>query len=157
SSVGQALEAGRAGLMMNPDRWLARGPDAPTVALQDWFLPNLYQSDDDPVLVLGGAEIPPRARPAPPVRRAPASGSEVGAFPEVPRYGFVGRARELHGLERHFLGHRAVVLHGMGGMGKTALAREAAVWLTKDAGMFPDGACFVSFEQAGGAQRAVQL
>jgi hypothetical protein len=89
-------------------------------------------------------------------RRAPATGKEPGAFPRAPMYGFFGRAPELHRLERRLLAHRAVVLHAMGGMGKTSLAREAAFWGSRT-GLFPDGACFVSFEQAGGAHRAVQV
>ena len=43
----------------------------------------------------------------------------------------------------------------MGGMGKTALAREAAHWWLRK-GTF-EAAVFVSFEQAGGAERVVQL
>jgi hypothetical protein len=156
-SIGQALEAGRGAMDAKPDRWLRRGPGAPTVALQDWFLPNLYQRGEDLVLVPRKAKPSARKKAEAEARRGPATGSEPGAFPGKPMYGFVGRAPELHRLERRFLKHRAVLLHAMGGMGKTSLAREAAWWLTKPAGMFPDGACFVSFEQAGGAQRAVQV
>jgi tetratricopeptide (TPR) repeat protein len=43
----------------------------------------------------------------------------------------------------------------MGGMGKTALAREAAAWWLRT-GRF-DGAVFCSFEQRAGAERAAQL
>jgi len=82
--------------------------------------------------------------------------SEVGAFPPAPLYEFQGRARELHELERHFRSHRGVVLHAMGGMGKTALATEAAHWWTRS-GLFRDGACFVSFEQFASAERVEQV
>jgi hypothetical protein len=44
----------------------------------------------------------------------------------------------------------------MGGMGKTALASEAAAWWTRS-GLFRDGACFVSFEQFTSAERVVQV
>jgi hypothetical protein len=44
----------------------------------------------------------------------------------------------------------------MGGMGKTALASEAAEWWTRS-GLFRDGACFVSFEQFTSAERVVQV
>jgi tetratricopeptide (TPR) repeat protein len=157
ATIGEALEHGRAALVDQPERWLRRGPGEPTVALSDWFLPQLYQLGDDRVLVPGGAEKAPRTARMAEVRRAPAQGTEVGAFPGEPMYGFFGRAHELHRLERRFLKNRAVVLHAMGGMGKTSLAREAAFWWTKPTGLFPDGACFVSFEQAGGARRAVQV
>jgi predicted ATPase len=59
-------------------------------------------------------------------------------------------------LERQFRRHRAILLHAMGGMGKTTLATEAAHWWTRT-GLFPDGACFVSFEQASNADRVVQV
>lgn len=88
--------------------------------------------------------------------RAPASGNETGAIPRAPRYGFQGRARELYDLERQLRTHRAVLLHAMGGMGKTTLAAEAAHWWTRT-GLFPDGACFVSFEQFSSADRVVQV
>ena len=44
----------------------------------------------------------------------------------------------------------------MGGMGKTALATEAAHWWTRS-GLFRDGACFLSFEQFAGADRVAQV
>ncbi len=156
ASIGTSVEQGRAAMMANPERWLARGPGAPTVELKDWFLPNLYQRGQDLVLVPGGAERAPRSGTKAEVRRPPASGEEAGAFPGRPMYGFFGRARELHQIERRFLKHRAVLLHAMGGMGKTSLAREAAYWGNRT-GLFPDGACFVSFEQGGGVERAVQV
>jgi hypothetical protein len=76
-------------------------------------------------------------------------------FPPLPLYRFHGRALELLELERAFRRHAAVVVSGMGGMGKTALAREAAHWWLRK-GTF-EAAVFVSFELAGGAERVVQL
>jgi len=88
--------------------------------------------------------------------RVPAQANETGAFPHAPRYGFQGRARELYDLERYLRTHRAVLLHAMGGMGKTTLATEAAHWWTRT-GLFPDGAVFISFEQFTSADRVVQV
>lgn len=89
--------------------------------------------------------------------RSPAtSKDEVGAFPPAPMYEFQGRARELHELERQYRLHRAILLHAMGGMGKTALATEAANWWTRS-GLFRDGACFISFEQFASAERVEQI
>ena len=47
---------------------------------------------------------------------------------------------------------RAVVLHGFGGLGKTALAAEAGRWFHRT-GRFPGGAAFVSFEHGGSLQQ----
>ena len=80
---------------------------------------------------------------------------ESGPFPPSPQYGFHGRARELYELERRFRTQRGIVLHAMGGMGKTTLATEAAHWWARS-GLFRDGACFLSFEQFAGADRVVQ-
>jgi tetratricopeptide (TPR) repeat protein len=85
---------------------------------------------------------------------------EHGPFPQPPAYGFHGRARELLTLERALCrppqSQRGIVVHAMGGMGKTALANEAADWWTRS-GLFRDGACFVSFEQFTSAERVVQV
>jgi len=89
-------------------------------------------------------------------RREPAAGKALEAFPRAPFYQFHGRAAELYRLEQALRDHRAVLLHAMGGMGKTALAREAALWWTLT-GLFPDGACFLSFEQGAGADVIVRV
>src|SRR5436305_987249 len=88
--------------------------------------------------------------------RSPATRDEPGPFPPPPQYGFQGRARELYELERLLRTYRGIVLHAMGGMGKTTLATEAAQWWTRS-GLFRDGACFLSFEQFASADRAVQV
>ena len=76
---------------------------------------------------------------------------EPGAFPRPPLHEFQGRAKELFELERIFATDCGVLLHAMGGMGKTSLAREAAEWWTQT-GLFPDGAIFISFETGGTAE-----
>jgi hypothetical protein len=99
-------------------------------------------------------------RDAEDARRGAASGHppEYGqtGVSQPPQYGFQGRARELYELERQFRRHRGIVLHAMGGMGKTTLATEAALWWTRS-GLFRDGACFLSFEQFASADRVVQV
>ncbi|MCP4688200.1 MAG: CHAT domain-containing protein, partial [Desulfobacterales bacterium] len=151
-TVGQALEESRSALHADRSRWLRPGPDAETIDLQDWFIPQLYQVGPDPALIMDGrAESgPARPRGARGIRKR-----MHGEFPPRPMYQFHGRAQELLKLERFFRGHSAVVISGMGGMGKTALAREAAAWWLRT-GRF-ESAVFVSFEQKAGAERVVQV
>src|SRR5439155_1314921 len=79
------------------------GPDAPVIELHDWFVPQLYQGEADPVLL----PRPPASRRktpfAPPVAEPP-------GLPPPPHAGFQGRGRELHQLERMTLRHPVVVL-----------------------------------------------
>lgn len=88
--------------------------------------------------------------------RPPPDHGQPGAFPRPPQFGFHGRAKELYELERAFRRQRGIVLHAMGGMGKTTLATEAALWWTRS-GLFRDGACFVSFEQFASADRVIAV
>jgi tetratricopeptide (TPR) repeat protein len=159
-SIGQAMESGRGALMAQRDRWLEYGPQGKSVQLQDWFLPQLYQRGSDTRLVGSSARPDTPQEPArvPPTSTRPRfpTGQHIGAFPRPPLYNFHGRARELYALERAFRTDRAILLHAMGGIGKTALAREAGDWLTRT-GLFSDGACFLSFEQPVTAERIAQV
>jgi tetratricopeptide (TPR) repeat protein len=144
-SIGEALEEARAALHAHRARWLALGPDPETVELQDWIIPQLYQAGGDPELVPAG-DLGDAPRPQADI--------ELPGFPPEPRYGFQGRARELLKLERALRAHPAALLHAGGGMGKTALAREAAHWWRRT-GRFPF-ALFHSFEQGAGAEAVVR-
>lgn len=158
-SIGQALEAGRGTLLAQPHRWIEAGPGGRTVELLDWFLPTLYQQGEDLSLVPPEATLPGALAETGDTRsrRRPLPGrDELGAFPRPPLYRFHGRAAELYRLEGEFRRHRSVLLHAMGGMGKTTLAREAAHWWTRT-GLFPDGACFLSFEQGAGADHVIRV
>lgn len=150
-TVGQALSEARTLLRAEPTRWLALGPDPPTVKLQDWFVPQLYQVGPDLSLISDDAD---RDKDVESVLVSSWK-ERLHGFPPEPTYSFQGRARELLELGRAFEKHHAVVLAGMGGMGKTALSREAAAWWLR-AGRF-DEAVFCSFEQVGGVDRAVQV
>jgi hypothetical protein len=139
-TVGKALDEARVRLHAVPQRWLAAGPDAETIDLQDWFIPQLYQVGPDPALLAG---VAPATGAAPAL--APLDEGRLHSFPPPPRYTFQGRAQELLRLERDFRQAPAVLLTGMGGMGKTALAREAAAWWLRTGRL--DEAVFVSLEQ----------
>ncbi len=151
-TVGQALEEARAALHANRARWLHRGPSAPTIDLQDWFIPQLYQVGADLALVTAPA---PQASPSALDSPIPNLPSPLSTFPPPPMYRFHGRAMELLELERAFRRYPALVVSGMGGMGKTALAREAAHWWLRT-GRF-EAAVFCSFEFGAGAERVVEL
>ncbi|HEX3131839.1 MAG TPA: tetratricopeptide repeat protein, partial [Thermoanaerobaculia bacterium] len=147
-SVGQALSEARSALRAKPQRWLHLGPGEATIDLQDWFIPQLYQVGADPVLLTKK----PRASKEAAVRARPEE--RLSGFPPKPMYRFHGRSRDLLELERAFERHPAVLLTGGGGMGKTALAREAAFWWLRT-GRF-EQAVFVSFEQPATVERVVQ-
>nr|VFK40960.1 MAG: Tetratricopeptide repeat-containing protein [Candidatus Kentron sp. SD]VFK46715.1 MAG: Tetratricopeptide repeat-containing protein [Candidatus Kentron sp. SD]VFK80456.1 MAG: Tetratricopeptide repeat-containing protein [Candidatus Kentron sp. SD] len=194
ASVGRAVDKAREALCEYPARVLSRGPDAETIDLADWFIPQLYQAGDDPVLLphysaarndvasLRGAKkndepawkrwmralVPVGwASPRVPINpsmmgTAPSADASdafahpsLAGFPPSPKYYFHGRAPELLKLERAFRQHPAVLLHAMGGMGKTALAREAAHWWRRKGTI--QTAVFHSFERLAGAERVAQV
>lgn len=51
-TIGQALAEARACLYADPARWLDPDSRAKTIDLEDWFVPQLYQVGDDPVLIM---------------------------------------------------------------------------------------------------------
>ncbi len=138
-----AQERARQALHDDPRRHLLsrrRDEEAQPVELRDWWLPRYYQQR--PLALRSTQQLSkPEAQPV------PASSRLSESMPPEPRYGFSGRSRELLQIERHLLRGKLVIIHGFGGVGKTALVREAADWLTRT-GMYI-GACFVSFEHGG--------
>jgi len=154
--VGRAVDRGRRALMADTRRHSLTRHDASGqlveqhVELQDWFLPALYQQAQDPVVFPkadAATVVQPKSLP-----RALTDPAFPGALPAEPLHGFHGRARELLTLERELADHAVVVVHGFGGLGKTALAAEAGRWFYR-MGRFPGGAAFVSFEHGGSLQQ----
>jgi tetratricopeptide (TPR) repeat protein len=144
--ISMAHEQAQWALHDDPRRHLQRRhqDEAGTfVELDDWWMPHLYQQQS--VFL----------QPTQPVSRrkkhqtSPVSYRLNEEMPGELRYGFFGRARELLALERWVRQGKVIVISGFGGIGKTALAREAADWLTRT--KMYDGACFVSFEHGGDA------
>jgi tetratricopeptide (TPR) repeat protein len=131
-------------------------PDLKALLWQDFRDPA---NDSDNTAKLADLIPPAASTDRQDVRRfrlASRGNEDIGAFPPAPIYRFQGRAHELYELEWQLRSHRAVLLYAMGGMGKTALAGEAAQWWTRS-GLFPDGACFLSFEQPASAERITQV
>ncbi len=113
------------------------------VKLYDWWMPHLYQQHP---LALEPTQSERRQKKPRISSPAPLLNEEM---PGTPRYGFFGRARELLQVERWLWQGKMVLISGFGGVGKTSLAREAAVWFTHTK-MYA-AACFVSFESGGDA------
>ena len=135
--VGQAMLAGQQLLHSEPSRGERYGIGALTLA--DWFVPVLYQEENDPQLFT--------AIPAPKTTEDLQARlrSRLGEVPPEPvNTGFVGRSRDLLALERLLRQERWAVVRGQGGEGKTALAAELARWLVRSQQV--QRAAFVSVE-----------
>ena len=139
-----AQEQARQALYDDPARHLIRrrqDEEGQPVELRDWWLPHFYQQRP---LVLQAT------RPSGTLELQPTAPDRLSeSMPAEPRYGFSGRAYELLQIERFLLHGQLVVIHGFGGVGKTALVRETADWLTRT--RMYDAANFVSFEHGGDA------
>ncbi|QTR49929.1 CHAT domain-containing tetratricopeptide repeat protein [Candidatus Thiothrix anitrata] len=117
--IGSAVLAGRQTLMQSTDRINIAG--AGTLQMQDWFVPVLYQREDDPRLFSHALQLLDETEPK----------LLLGDLPETPKHTFIGRSRELLKLERLLDRQPYAVIRGMGGIGKTAVAVELARWLVQ--------------------------
>jgi tetratricopeptide (TPR) repeat protein len=118
--IGEAMVAGQRALKLETIRYRTfQGK----LHLEDWFVPVLYQEEEDPQII--------RQVPARQVREVLEAQHEasLGELPEAPEHGFLGRSRELLMAERLLGTERYVVLCGEGGEGKTTLAAELVRWL----------------------------
>lgn len=134
--VGTAMLAGQQELFADSRRGRILG--AGELRLQDWFVPVLYQEEQDPHLV---TKVPPQVVQQLAARRRRLS---LGELPEPPPHHFQGRSRELLALERLLHREPWAVVRGTGGQGKTTLAVELARWLVRT-GRFARAA-FISLE-----------
>lgn len=107
--------------------------------LHDWFVPVLFQEEYDPKLF--------QRLPSESARESTAELREVrlGALPDPPITGFIGRSRQLLALQRLLAREPYAVVQGQGGEGKTALATELARWFVRSNQI--ERAVFVSVEQ----------
>ncbi len=141
-----AQDRARQALHDDPRRHLLRrrrDEEGQPVELRDWWLPHFYQQRPLALQATQPMRTRKKRQEGAPLPRLNAD------MPAEPRYGFSGRSRSLLQIERHLLRGKLVVIAGFGGVGKTALVREAADWLTRT-GMYTS-ACFVSFEHGGDA------
>jgi tetratricopeptide (TPR) repeat protein len=142
--VGQAMLAGQRALRMDTFRGKVFTGE---LHLEDWFVPVLFQEEQDPQLI--------HDVPAEQVQSIIAQQRELalGRVPAEPEHGFVGRSRELLTAERLLADERYVVFQGDGGEGKTTLAAELARWLVFTR-RFRRGA-FVRLDQDGDARKVL--
>ncbi|WP_295450483.1 tetratricopeptide repeat protein [uncultured Thiodictyon sp.] len=146
--VGDAMLDGQRGLKDDDFRGQVFGTGE--LRLADWFVPVLYQGQADPPLFAPAA----LARLVPQVREDLRTilKARLGALPDPPETGFVGRSRDLLALERMLRPRAAgapkperwALIRGQGGEGKTALACELARWLVRSGQV--RRAAFVSVE-----------
>jgi len=105
------------------------------LVLQDWFVPALYQANNDSALLLKDLQCFENL-----TRRA------VNDLPKLQTAGFFGRSQELWQIERWFVQDvERITITGFGGQGKTYCAIEAAQWLLRT-DLF-DAVCFVDFSR----------
>ena len=138
-SVAEATRAGRREMLAHPLRVCARGE----FPLDDWILPVLYQQEP---LDFSFAAEAKRSFVAPESKLP----QEIAQEPSA--YGFIGRDGPLLDLERAM--HRpppAILIEGLGGVGKTTLARGFLAWLETTNGL-GEGAFWFSFQEIRSAE-----
>lgn len=121
SRVAEAMLAGQNAL--EGDKWRGKVMGAGDLHLHDWFVPVLYQEEQDPQLV---TRLPAEA-----VQRLQERRQQLrfGNLPETPSHKFHGRSRHLLALERLLHAQNYAVVRGTGGAGKTTLVVELGRWL----------------------------
>lgn len=121
-SMAVAVKAGRQEMWQHDKRVCVRGE----FPLQDWLLPVLYQQDP-----LNFAFAKQAGTVAP---REPKLPEELQR--EKNPYGFIGRDSAILELERAMRrGPASILIQGLGGIGKTTLARGFLQWLDQTGGL----------------------
>jgi len=125
--TGQLTEANRAGrqeMFRDPGRVCARG----TFPLSDWLVPVVYQQR--PLDFSFATKVPKTAA------QSVSDRLPTEARDDANPYGFVGRDGAILELERAMRRPPAgILVHGLGGVGKTTLARGFVRWLEQTGGL----------------------
>ncbi len=98
------------------------------VEVDDWLVPTVYEASPMPLCDPGSGR---RKR----ARAVPEDLPDDSELPDPPDWGFVERPEILFTLDRAFDVHGTVLLHAFAGAGKTALAREFALWYRQSGGL----------------------
>jgi tetratricopeptide (TPR) repeat protein len=120
----EPARAGRQAMLTHAGRVCARG----THPLQDWLVPVVYQQQPMDFSFAAKRDSQNRLQPAAPL-------PEEVAGEDNP-YGFIGRDGAILAMERALLRDApAVLIHGLGGVGKTTLAGGFVRWLSQTEGL----------------------
>jgi tetratricopeptide (TPR) repeat protein len=109
--------------------------------IDDWIVPVVFQAGDDlairqgPDLAVLSTELSPDL-----------SLARLSSLPPEPDLGFIGADDGLLGIDRAFDEDRVVLIHGLAGAGKTAIAVEFARWYFATGGL-AERPLFTSFEE----------
>ncbi len=123
-NLAEPTRAGRTAMLVHPDRVCARG----TYPLQDWLVPVVYLQQPADLSFVTQAEPKEDQQTTAPL-------PEEATDTDNP-YGFIGRDSAVLALERALLRDPpAILIHGLGGVGKTTLARGFLQWLRQTEGL----------------------
>jgi tetratricopeptide (TPR) repeat protein len=123
-SFAEAARAGRQQMFAERGRVCVRG----RYDLQDWLVPVVYQQEAEALSFKATGEAPVSRRKLP----------KEAVDGENP-YGFVGRDGAILAIERALRRPApAILIHGLGGVGKTTLARGLVQWLAATEGLGED-------------------
>ncbi|MHB9107035.1 MAG: tetratricopeptide repeat protein [Armatimonadota bacterium] len=142
--VAEAVRAGRRQMLSENRRTSPRGK----YPLDDWLVPVLYRQGLFNLGFAREAIITPREE------RLPTEVSEIDNPAKYP-HGFIGRDQTLLSLERALCKPAAgVLIQGLGGVGKTTLARGFCAWLAQTGGL-NDGCLWLAFQDIRSAEYVV--
>jgi len=134
--VDDAVLAGREQMLSQKMRMSPRGP----CELQDWLLPVLYQQEPIAFSFASQAKVEKAESRLPQSLRPQPGEAEV-----------IGRDGPILEMERALhLTVPAILVQGLGGVGKTTLAREFLRWLDQTGGL--DGALWFDFRDINSAE-----
>jgi tetratricopeptide (TPR) repeat protein len=135
-SVAEGVRAGRQQMLADKNRMSPRG----SYPLEDWLLPVLYQQTPLDFAFATQARLETRESRLP---------QEVVEHREA--YGFIGRDGAILQMERALrLDTPCILVQGLGGVGKTTLARGFLRWLDETGGL--DGALWFDFRDIRSAE-----
>ncbi|MBI5570066.1 MAG: tetratricopeptide repeat protein [Desulfomonile tiedjei] len=140
AALSEAVAEGRKCLLTEPRRESVVGP----LPLRDWMVPTLYQQESGFIPIPTGAGTCTEDERA---ERQTYVQHIKEALPEG-RFGFIGRDREMLGIERKLRDNARpwLLIHGIGGTGKTELAHGFGRWFAETGGC-PGGVYVTTFKE----------